>query len=48
MSVEGGCPAEAVCVIGEGTSLAVDKTRTAALPVNGAGQEFSCPYHDEG
>jgi hypothetical protein len=48
MSFEGGCPAEAVCVVGEGTSLAVDKTRTAALPVNGTGQEFSCPYHDEG
>jgi hypothetical protein len=47
-SFEGGCSDEAACVVGQGTSLAVDKTRTAALPANGTGVEFSCPYHDEG
>jgi hypothetical protein len=47
-SMEGGCPSHDVCITGRRRKVAIDVARTAALPGNGRGQEFSCPYHDEG
>jgi hypothetical protein len=47
-SMDGGCPEQDICVTGHRRSLAIDVARSEALPGNGAGVEFSCPYHDEG